>query len=74
MATQHESFVKLHEYNAKVKNAGYDTDSTEGEVVYEAKLNKTLKYLQDQVKQQEAAFEKVALPGQNCPGSHAKLG
>ena len=64
MADQQQSFVKLREYAAKMKNAGYETELTDGEIAYEAKLNNTLKHLQDQVEQQEAALEKVALPRQ----------
>ncbi len=66
MAAQHQAFVKMQEYATKVKGIGYDTDSVDGELAYEARLNKTLKNLQDQVKQQEAALEKVALPRQMC--------
>lgn len=61
MAAQHQAFVKLREYAAKVKDAEYDAESVDGALDYEARLNKTLKHLQDQVKQHEAALEKVAL-------------
>lgn len=61
MAAQHQAFSKLQEYAAKVKDVGYDTESTDGALGYEARLNKSLKHLQDQVKQHEAASEKVAL-------------
>ena len=65
MAAQHQSFVKLQEYATKVKNAGYDIQSTEGDGAYEAKLNKSLKHLQGQVKQHKAVLEKVTLPPQS---------
>ena len=61
MAAQPQSLDKLREYAAKVKDVGYDTGSTDGELAYEVRLNKTLEHLQAQVKEQEAALEKVAL-------------
>ena len=66
MAAQYQAFGKLQQYATKVKGIGYDIESADGELAYEARLSKTLKNLQDQVKQQEAALEKVALPWQLC--------
>jgi hypothetical protein len=61
MAAQQQAFVKLQEYAVKVKDVGYDTEPVDGALDYEARLNRTLKNLQDQVKQHEAALEKVVL-------------
>lgn len=59
MAAQLRALTKLREYASKAKDAEYDMGNTDGEVDYEIRLNKTLRHLQDQVQQQEAALEKV---------------
>lgn len=64
MAAQHHAFVKLQEYAVRVKDVGYETEPVGGALDYEARLNRTLIYLQDQVKQHGAALEKVVLPCQ----------
>ena len=61
MAAQDQAFVKLQEYATKVRDVIYEA-SPDGDSAYEARLNKTLRNLQDQVKQQEATLEKVELP------------
>ena len=61
MATQQQAFIKLQQYASKVEDTGHDTTFPDENIVYEARLKKTLKGLQDQVKQQEAALEKVIL-------------
>ena len=50
---------RLHDYVGKVKEIDYALEHTNGSEDYEARINKTLQFLQKQVKQQKDALEKV---------------
>ena len=58
MATQLQPLEKLQDYVAKAKDADY-TLKIDGDEDYATRLCNTLHSLQNQVKQHEAALEKV---------------
>ena len=53
---------RLQDYIGKVKETDYALENTNGNGDYEARINKTLQFLQKQVKQQKDALEKVVFP------------
>ena len=53
---------RLQDYIGKVKETDYALKNTNGNGDYEARINKTLQFLQKQVKQQEDALGKVLFP------------
>ena len=53
---------RLQDYIGKVKETDYTLKNTNGNGDYEARIHKTLQFLQKQVKQQEDALEKVLVP------------
>ncbi len=59
MATQSQILEKLQGIAAKSKDIDYGPQNADGEEDYAARLSKTLQSLQNQVKQHEAALEKV---------------
>lgn len=59
MASRAQAYEKLHEYTTKVGDTEYNTAATNGKIAYEARLDKTLQALQDQVKEQQDALQKV---------------
>lgn len=59
MNTQSQHLGKLHEYVAKTKDTDYGLNTADGDEEYAARLSKSLQSLQIQVKQHEAALEKV---------------
>ena len=59
MASHAQAYEKLHEYASKVGNTEYNTGATNGKIAYKARLDKTLQALQDQVKEQQDALQKV---------------
>ena len=59
MANHAQAYEKLHQYVNKVRDTEYDTAATNGKNAYEARLDKTLQALQDQVKEQQDALQKV---------------
>ncbi len=62
MALNLDPMSKLREYSAKLKETDYDLAQTHGEEDYEARINRTLQSLQNQVKQLKDALEKVPIP------------
>ena len=58
MATQ--SLKELQEYIAKTKDVDYGLKTVDEDGDYAARLSRTLLSLQNQVKQHEAALEKVS--------------
>ena len=60
MATQSQVMEKLQGIVAKSKDTDYGPQIADGEEDYAARLSKTLQSLQNQVKQHEAALEKVS--------------
>ena len=61
MSTQSQSLQKFQDYVSKIKDTAYGLVSVDEDGDYAARLNKTLQSLQNQVKQHEAALEKVSL-------------
>ena len=61
MATPPRSLVKLREYAGKVKETDYGLEIEGGEEDYEARLNRSLQSLQDQVKRHEATLQNVVV-------------
>ena len=53
---------RLQDYIDKVKETDYALENTNGNGDYGARINKTLQFLQKQVKQQKDALEKVVFP------------
>ena len=59
MASGNTALERLQGYVGKVKDTDYALEHTAGSGDYEARINKTLQFLQKQVKQQKDALEKV---------------
>ena len=59
MASENTALERLQGYVGKVKETDYALEHTTGSGDYEARINKTLQFLQKQVKQQKDALEKV---------------
>ena len=59
MHTQPQSLQKFQDYVSKTKDTDYGLGSVDEDSHYAARLSKTLQSLQNQVKQHEAALEKV---------------
>ena len=59
MSAQSQHLHKLQEYDAKTKGTDYGQVTVDGDEDYAARLSKSLPSLQNQVKQYEAALEKV---------------
>lgn len=59
MVTKGDPLAKLQEYCAKIRETEYALDTGEPEDDYGFRVTKTLQSLQNQVKQNEAALEKV---------------
>ena len=59
MSAQSQPLHKLQEYDAKTKGIDYGQVTVDGDEDYGARLSKSLQSLQNQVKQYEAALEKV---------------
>ena len=59
MASGDTALEKLQSYVSKVNETDYALEHTNGSGDYEARINKTLQFLQKQVKQQKDALEKV---------------
>ncbi len=62
MAPVDTALGRLQDYVGKVKETDYALEHTNGSGDYEARINKTLQFLQKQVKQQKDALEKVPSP------------
>ena len=60
MATKLQTLKELQDYVTKKKDTDYGPKNTVEDDNYAARLIKTLQSLQDQVKQHEAALEKVS--------------
>ncbi len=60
MATQSQVLEKVQGIAAKSKDTDHGPQNADGEEEYAARLSKTLQSLQNQVKQHEAALEKVS--------------
>lgn len=60
MATKLQPMKGLQEYVQKTKDTDYGLESTDEDDNYATRLVKTLQSLQNQVKQNEAALEKVS--------------
>ncbi|KAK3175215.1 hypothetical protein OEA41_002461 [Lepraria neglecta] len=71
MAAQATSLAKLKDYVSKLKEIDYDPESTNGGEDYEARITSSLQSLQNQVKQHQAALEKVAFESSGAP--HTKI-
>ena len=69
MAAQASSLAKLKDHVSKAKDADYHPGSTNGEEDYEARITSSLQSLQNQVKQHQAALEKVAIPNSGFPST-----
>jgi len=61
MSPNPDLLSKLREHVAKVKETDYDLSGTHGEEDYEARINRTLQSLQNQVKQHKDVLEKVLI-------------
>lgn len=61
MTTQSQSLEKLQDYVANTEDTDYGLKNADGDEDYAARLSRTLQSLQNQVKQHEAALEKVSL-------------
>ena len=61
MAAEQNALAKLQQYAGKVRGTNYDLEPGNDVGDYEARINKTLQSLQNQVKQQTDALEKVQL-------------
>lgn len=59
MASHAQAYEKLHEYTTKVGETEYYTAATNGKIAYGPRLDKTLAVLQNQVKEQQDALQKV---------------
>ena len=59
MASQSQSLEKLQQYVAKTQDTDYGLNNANGDEDYAVRLSKTLQSLQNQVKQHEAALERV---------------
>lgn len=59
MAGHTQAYEKLHEYASKVRDTEYNTTATHGKLAYDARLDKTIQALQNQVKEQQDALEQV---------------
>ena len=59
MANHAQALEKLQEYASKVRGTEYNTVANNGKIAYEARLDRTLQALQDQVKGQQDALQKV---------------
>lgn len=59
MASNTDTVSKLHDYAVRVKETDYHLQSADVEPDYEARINRTLQSLQNQVKQHQDALEKV---------------
>lgn len=62
MASGDTALERLQDYAGKVKETDYALEHTNGSGDYEARINKTLQFLQKQVNQQKDALEKVLFP------------
>ena len=62
MASVDAALERLQDYVSKVKETDYALEDTIGSGDYEARINKTLLFLQKQVKQQKDDLEKVLIP------------
>lgn len=61
MSSHRQNVSKLREYAHQVNEKIYDEESKYGEGAYEARLNKAIQNLDDQIKQQQAGLEEVEL-------------
>lgn len=61
MATELQALEKFQEYVTKTNDKDCGQNNTDRDEDYAARLNKTLQSLQNQVKQHEAALERVSL-------------
>ena len=59
MSTQPQPLQRFQDYISKVTDTDYGLGSVDEDGDYAARLSKTLQFLQNQVKQHEAALEKV---------------
>ena len=59
MASHAQAHEKLQEYASKVRDTEYNIAANNGKIAYEAWLDRTLQALQDQVKGQQDALQKV---------------
>ena len=59
MSAQSQPLQNFQDYVSKKKDTDYGPGSVDEDEDYAARLNKTLQSLQNQVKQHEAALEKV---------------
>ena len=62
MASGDTALERLQGYVGKVRETDYALEHTDERGDYEARINKTLQFLQKQVKQQKDALEKVLFP------------
>ena len=62
MASVDTALERLQDYVSKVKETDYALEDTNGSGDYEARINKTLLFLQKEVKQQKDDLEKVLFP------------
>ena len=62
MASVDSALERLQDYVGKVKETDYALEDTNGSGDYGARINKTLLFLQKQVKQQKDDLEKVLFP------------
>lgn len=58
---QAQALANLQEYARKIKGKDYDVDSHHDQRAYEARLNKTLAHLQDQVRREQSMLQTVRI-------------
>jgi hypothetical protein len=61
MGSQAQTLANLQEYARIIKETDYDVDTHGDQRAYEARLNKTLVHLQDQVRQEQSTLQTVRL-------------
>ena len=59
MSNQAQALAHLEEYARKVREKAYSVDSQGDEQAYEARLNKTLVHLKDQVQREQNILQTV---------------
>ena len=59
MSDQAQALAHLQEYAHSIKEKVYDVDSHGDEQAYEARLNKTLAHLKDQVQRERNSLQEV---------------
>lgn len=68
MSSQAQALEHLQDYVRSIEEKCYDTDSHGDEQAYEARLNKTMAYLKDQIHREQNTLQTVSNPLLEPPG------